>query len=109
MAFNPELAARIRARLKDRAGFTEKRMFGGLSFLLNGNMCCGVHGEEMIVRLAQNDGEQALSEPHARRFDLTGRPMKGWILVGPAGLAADADLGRWVDRAAGYAASLPPK
>jgi hypothetical protein len=109
MAFDANLAERIRARLKTQAGVTEKKMFGGLSFLMNGNMCCGVHGDEMIARLAQDDGERALSEPHTRRFDLTGRPMKGWILVGPAGLAADADLGRWVDRAAGYAASLPPK
>jgi hypothetical protein len=109
MAFNPELATRIRARLKTQAGITEKKMFGGLSFLLNGNMCCGVHGEEMIVRLDPGETDAALSRPNVRRFDLTGRPMKGWVLVAANGLASDSDLGSWVDRAAGYASSLPPK
>ena len=109
MAFDAALADRIRRRLGKRAGLTEKKMFGGFAFLLRGNMCCGVHGQDMIVRLDPEQSDKALREPHARVFDLTGRPMKGWLLVGPKGLASEADLGRWVDVAAGYAESLPAK
>lgn len=109
MAFDDKLAARIRKRLGKRAGILEKRMFGGIAFLLNGNMCCGVHGTEMIVRLDPEETDKALSERHTRLFDLTGRPMKGWILVEPKGLATDAQLGKWVVVAVKYAASLPPK
>lgn len=109
MAFDESLAARIRKRLARRAGVTEKKMFGGLAFILNGNMCCGVHKREMIVRLDPEKMAAALAEPHTRVFDLSGRPMKGWILVQPAGIADDEALGRWVRLAADHAASLPPK
>lgn len=109
MAFDGALAERIRKRLGKRTGLVEKQMFGGLAFLVRGNMCCGVHGSEMIVRLAPEDTATALKEPHTRVFDITGRPMKGWILVGSGGLAADAALGTWVERATKYAESLPPK
>jgi len=109
MAFDSALAERIRKRLGKRAGLTEKKMFGGLAFLMRGNMCCGVHGSELIVRLDPAESDRALKQPHTRLFDISGRPMKGWLLVGPEGVATDADLGRWVERAAGYAGSLPPK
>jgi len=109
MAFDSALAERIRKRLGKRAGLTEKKMFGGLAFLMRGNMCCGVHGSELIVRLDPAESDRALKQPHTRLFDISGRPMKGWLLVGPGGVATDADLGRWVERAAGYAGSLPPK
>jgi len=109
MAFDEKLAARIRKRLGKHAGLVEKKMFGGVAFLLNGNMCCGVHGAEMIVRLDPEQTDTALSEHHTRLFDLTGRPMKGWILVEPKGLATDGQLGKWIAVAAKYAASLPPK
>lgn len=110
MAFDDALAARIRKRLGKRAGLTEKQMFGGLAFLLNGNMCCGVHGKEMIVRLDPAETERALKERHTRVFDLSGgRPMKGWILVQPKGLATPAALGKWVKTGVAYAASLPAK
>lgn len=109
MAFDSALAERVRKRLGKRAGLTEKKMFGGIAFLLKGNMCCGVHREALIVRLDPGETDRALAEPHARVFDLTGRPMKGWILVEPKGLATDAELGRWIDRAAKYAGSLPAK
>ena len=108
MAFDPDLADRIRARVGKRKGFTEKQMFGGIAFLLNGNMCCGVHQTEMIARVDPADGKMARA-PHSRPFDITGRPMKGWLLVGPKGLAKDADLERWIDRAATYVGSLAPK
>jgi|SRR3990172_5731187 len=109
MAFDEELADRIRASLGKRKGLTEKQMFGGIAFLLNGNMCCGVHRSQMIVRLPPAATDKALSEEHTRRFDLTGRPMKGWILVEPAGLKTDPKLAKWVAVAAKYAGSLPPK
>jgi TfoX-like protein len=109
MAFDANLADRIRKRLGKRAGLTEKQMFGGIAFLLNGNMCCGVHKNEMIVRLAPEATDEALKSPGAHLFDLTGRPMKGWILVKPKGLATAAALGKWVGIAAQYAASLPAK
>ncbi|MCI0353682.1 MAG: TfoX/Sxy family protein [Acidobacteria bacterium] len=109
MAFDDKLAERIRKRLGKRAGLAEKKMFGGIAFLLRGNMCCGVHGQDMIVRLNPEQTDKALSEPGTRLFDLTGRPMKGWILVEPTELATDAALGRWVGVATKYAESLPAK
>src|ERR671919_2342678 len=110
MAFDDALAARIRKQLGKRAGLAEKQMFGGLAFLLNGNMCCGVHGKEMIVRLDPAETDRALKERHTRVFDLSGgRPMKGWILVQAKGLATAAALGKWVKTGVAYAASLPAK
>lgn len=109
MAFDEKLAERIRKRLGKRPGLLEKKMFGGIAFLLKGNMCCGVHGPEMIVRLDPDQTDKALSERHTRLFDLTGRPMKGWILVEPKGLATEGDLAKWVGVSAKYAGSLPPK
>ena len=109
MAFDETLAGRIRLSLGKRKGLKEKKMFGGIAFLLNGNMCCGVHRSEMIVRLAPDATDQALTERHTRLFDLTGRPMKGWVLVDPAGLKTDDKVAKWVAVAAKYASSLPPK
>jgi hypothetical protein len=109
VAFDTKLADRIRAALGKRKGLTEKKMFGGIGFMLGGNMACGVHGEQMIVRLDPNETDEALARPHTRRFDLTGRPMRGWILVEPNGLTKDADLGKWVSVGAKYAEALPPK
>jgi hypothetical protein len=109
MAFDEELAARIRRRLVRQAGVSEKKMFGGLAFLLNGNMCCGVHKREMIVRLDPGRVAEALAQPHTRIFDLSGRPIKGWILVKPPGVADDAAVAKWLRLATSYAASLPAK
>jgi hypothetical protein len=109
MAFDEKLAARIRTHLGKRTGLVEKKMFGGIAFLLKGNMCCGVHRDALIVRLDPADSDRALSSPHARVFDLTGRPMKGWVLVKPGGLENGAQLAAWVDQAAKYAGSLPAK
>ena len=109
MAFDERLAERIRAQLGKRSGVTEKKMFGGLAFLVNGNMCCGVHGTEMIVRLDPAHAEEALNKPHTRVFDLSGRPMKGWILVQAEGLASEAMLARWIKLGLAYASSLPIK
>ena len=109
MAYDEALAARIRKVLGGKKGVVEKKMFGGVAFLLNGNMCVGVHQDSMIVRLDPDATAEALKEKHTRVFDLTGRPMKGWILVEPAGLATDAKLRRWIDVAARFAGALPKK
>jgi TfoX/Sxy family transcriptional regulator of competence genes len=109
MAFDETLAARVRKALGKRAGIVEKKMFGGIAFLLRGNMCVGLHGNELIVRLDPEDGQRVLAEPNVRAFDLTGRPMKGWLLVAPGGLETDRALRRWVDAGIEFAASLPPK
>ncbi|MFZ5864233.1 MAG: TfoX/Sxy family protein [Nitrospirota bacterium] len=109
MAIDDKLGERIRKHLGTRRGVVEKKMFGGLAFLLNGNMCCGVHGQELIVRLPPDETERALSQPHTRIFDLSGRPMKGWILVQAKGLADDRALAQWVEVGVRYAASLPAK
>ena len=109
MAYDEKFAERIRKSLGKRAGLTEKKMFGGIGFLLNGNMCCGVHGGDLIVRVDPAQTDRALAKPHTKVFDLTGRPMKGWILVEPKGIATDAALGTWVKQAATYAGSLSPK
>jgi len=110
MAFDEKLAARIRNQLGKKKGLTEKKMFGGIAFLLNGNMSCGVHGDEMIVRLAPDQTDAALAQEHTRVFDLSGgRPMKGWLLVELDGLKTDKALAKWVETGVTYAASLPPK
>ena len=110
MPFDEKLAARIRKQLGKKKGLVEKRMFGGVAFMLNGNMCVGIHKDELIVRLAPEETEQALREKHTRIFDLSGgRTMKGWILVQAKGLATDAALGKWVTVGVKFAASLPAK
>lgn len=109
MAFDEKLAVRIRTHLGKKKGLVEKKTFGGIAFLLNGNMSCGVHGSEMIVRLTPEETDEALAQNHTRVFDLSGRPMKGWILVDPGGLKNDKDFSRWVEIGVKYAASLPPK
>ena len=109
MAYDEQLAERVRSLLADRADLSERRMFGGIGFMLGGNMCCGVHGDELILRLGEDGADEALEDPHARPFDMTGRPMKGWLLVAPAALETDEGLRRWVDPAIEFASSLPPK
>jgi hypothetical protein len=109
VAHDEDLAERVRDVLSLRDGVSERRMFGGVGFMVAGNMACGVHGEELIVRLGPEEAERALGEPHVRRFDLTGRPMKGWLFVGPEAVVTDDDLAGWVDAGADFAASLPAK
>ena len=109
MAYDDDLAIRLLKQLEGQPGIIEKKMFGGLSFLLNGNMCCGVHGQEMIVRINPKQTDQTLSQPHTRIFDLTGKPMQGWILVQPDGLTKESDLATWVQLGVEFASSLPSK
>src|SRR5438093_7634198 len=109
MAFNEQLAIRVRAQLHRQVGLSEKKMFGGMAFLINGNMSVGVHGDELIVRISPEATDALLKEPGARLFDLTGRPMKGWLLVGTAGTKEPNSLKKWIRRGIEYAASLPKK
>jgi TfoX/Sxy family transcriptional regulator of competence genes len=109
LAFSETLAARVRKLLGRRRPVSEKQMFGGLAFLLRGNMCCGVYGDELIVRLAPEETDAALAQAGTRVFDLTGRAMKGWILVGSRATARAPSLRKWVGIAVSYAASLPAK
>ena len=109
MAYDERLAERIRMKLKGTRGLTEKKLFGGVGFLINGNMACGVNKQDMIVRLSDADSEAALKRAHVRPFDMTGRPMKGWIVVGAQGLSSEKALQGWVDQSIAFAKSLPPK
>jgi TfoX/Sxy family transcriptional regulator of competence genes len=109
MAFDEHLAQRVRKQLSRRAGLIEKKMFGGLAFLINGNMSVGVHSNELIVRIAPDETDALLREKGVRVFDITGRPMKGWLLVAGSELKDDASLAKWARRGADYASSLPSK
>jgi TfoX N-terminal domain len=109
VAYDEALAERVRDVISVRDGSSERKMFGGIGFMLRGNMACGVSGDELMVRLDAEGAEKALAEEHVRVFDMTGRPLKGWILVGPEATASDEDLAGWVDAGADFAASLPPK
>lgn len=84
-------------------------MFGGLAFMIRGHMCCGVIGEDLVLRLGPDGADAALGEPHTRPMDFTGPPMRGFVYVAPAGLGTAAALRRWIDRAAGFVATLPLK
>jgi TfoX/Sxy family transcriptional regulator of competence genes len=108
VAYDEELADRVRIVLADEPGLTERKMFGGLAFMVNGNMACGIVQDELMLRLGAEGAEAALAEPHVRPMDFTGRPMTGMVYVGREVLG-DAAVRRWVERAAGHARSLPPK
>jgi len=109
MAYNESLAGRIRLQIEDHPGFTQKKMFGGIGFMLGGNMACGVNKENLIVRVGTENYEDALAKPHTSVFDFTGRPMTGWVTVAPEGYETDDDLKTWVDLGVKFSQSLPPK
>lgn len=110
MTYSQSQAARIRKMLAGRKEITEKELFGGIAFLLGGNMCVGVHGEDLIVRIEPSTTGAMLKEPGAKPFDLAGRPaMAGWLLVAPSGYRTDAALETWVSRGVEFASSLPKK
>ena len=103
------LADRVREVLSGRKGVSERKMFGGICFMIHGNMCVGTWRGSLIVRLDKKDHDRTLAEPHTKPADITGRVMRGWALVEPAGIESDHDLEAWGKRAANYAESLPPK
>ncbi|MCA9260539.1 MAG: TfoX/Sxy family protein [Planctomycetales bacterium] len=103
------LAARIRSLLKRREGYSEKKMFGGIGFFIDGNMCVGPWKGSLIVRLDKACHEQTQAEPHVGPMDITGKVMRGWARIEPAGIDDDAALKAWVDRAVRYVRTLPAK
>jgi TfoX/Sxy family transcriptional regulator of competence genes len=109
MAFSEALAERIRQRLARRKHVEERKMFGGVGFLINGNLLVGVWKQSLVVRLGPDEGEAALQEPHVKEFDITGRPMKNWVLVEPEGVEDDDQLGGWIQRAVQFVGTLPVK
>jgi TfoX/Sxy family transcriptional regulator of competence genes len=109
MALDEALASRVRDVLAARADLSEQKMFGGIAFMIGGNMAVGVIEGDLMVRLDPADAERALAEPHVRPMDFTGRPMKGMVFVDSTGTATDNDLVGWVEAGADFAASLPPK
>jgi len=109
MPFEDAVAKRVRDALGTVPMVVEKKMFGGIAFMVRGNMCCGVIGDRLMLRVGPGGYEAALSRPHARPMDFTGRPMRGMVYVEPAGFASAGDLEAWIARAAGFALSLPAK
>ena len=109
MAFNEELALRVRQSLGEQTGVTERKMFGGLCFMVRGNMLGGVMGDELIVRVGMESYEDSLQLPHSRPMDFTGNPMRGFVVVSSEGIAAEEGMHEWIRRGLEFAASLPPK
>ena len=109
MTYNSGLAQRVREILENKIAFEEKQMFGGICFSLYGNMACGILNDELIVRVGPQEYENALKLPNTRKFDITGKPMKGWVMVSFQGDRSDSDLSEWIQRGLNFALSLPPK
>lgn len=109
MAYDENLAQRVRRLLAPVDNIYERKMFGGLAFMLNGNMCCCVEKENLVIRTGPDAYDDALTRPHARVFDFTGRPMRGFVYVESEGLAEEIALRDWVNTAVAFASALPPK
>ncbi len=105
MAYSEDLAERVREALDGRPGVGERKMFGGVAWMVNGNMACGIIGEDLMVRLEREDAERAKAEEHVGPMEFTGRPMRGFVLVEAAAVATAAELGRWVEAGADFAES----
>ncbi|MGZ4275436.1 MAG: TfoX/Sxy family protein [Solirubrobacteraceae bacterium] len=109
MAYSEELAGRVRDLIAARTGVTERKMFGGIAWMVDGNMACGALGDDLLVRLDRDDSERILARPHVGLMEMGGRTMRGFFRVETSAVADDVELARWVDAGASYAASLPPK
>lgn len=109
MAYDEGVAERLRELFVDRPGITGKKMFGGLAFLYRGHILAGIIGDSLMARVGPDEYAAALKKPHVREMDFTGKPMKGYVYVDPAGFESDADLGRWVALCIRFNKSLPPK
>ncbi|MCE9606584.1 MAG: TfoX/Sxy family protein [Planctomycetia bacterium] len=109
MTYSLSLADRVRHALRAHHGIAEKKMFGGLCFLLGGNMLVGIMRSSLIVRLGAEAAADALKQEHVGEFDATGRPMKGWIVVDGEGLESDRRLASWIDQACAFVETLPVK
>jgi|SRR5689334_586183 len=108
MPYNLQLAERIRSQLNGTP-VVEKKMFGGVGFLLNGNMACGVHKDGLLVRVDPEKHNVLLKKSHVHPFEMTGRPMKGWLLIEAEGVKTTRQLGRWIKEGVEFASTLPPK
>jgi hypothetical protein len=109
MAYDQSLALRIRDLLSDEEGLVEKKMFGGVGFMLHGNMACGVHKDMLVVRVGPEGYGEAMAKPHTLPFDITGRSMRGWVMVSAEGYAENEALEAWVNRGINFALTLPSK
>ena len=110
MAYDEDLANRLREQLADEDAITEKKMFGGLAFLLHGHMCVSASGRGgLLARIDPEETDAAVAEPHVARMEMGGRSMDGWITVAPEAVQADGDLARWVQRSVAFVKTLPPK
>ncbi|MCA9041018.1 MAG: TfoX/Sxy family protein [Planctomycetaceae bacterium] len=109
MPYDEQLADRIRGVLKGKRNITEKKMFGGICFFLKGNILCGIHKKNLILRLGPDEAEIALLRPHFGPFDITGRPMKGWVMAKPAGFKSDEKLKAEIELAMQFVKGLPAK
>ncbi len=109
MAYDKTLAGRLTKIIASRPGIEEKRMFGGICYMLNGNICVGIHKDNLIVRIGGGDAEEIFKEPHVKPMDITGRVMKGWAMIGPRGIASDENLKRYCNYAIRHALTLPAK
>lgn len=109
MAYNEKLAERIRRQLSERKHVTERKMFGGLAFLVRGHMCCGIVGNELMVRVGPEAYDAALKEKHARPMDFTGKPMRGMLYVAAPDIATSKRLGKWIERGLQFVLALPEK
>jgi TfoX/Sxy family transcriptional regulator of competence genes len=109
MAYDETLAARVRAYIGDHPALTERKMFGGIGFMLQGNMAVGVSGDELMVRLDPRTQETTMARPGVRLFEMGGRTMNGWVLVAPTAIVSNDDLGSWIETGSSYALTLPAK
>ena len=109
MAYDERLAERVLDILGAEPSLVQKKMFGGVAVMLQGNLACGVLRSDLMVRVGKDEYEAALARPHVREMDFTGRPMRGWVVVGPEATDDDASLEDWVATGAAYALRLPPK
>ena len=109
MAYSESLADKIRSILKKRRGVTEKKMFGGLCFLIDGKMCCGVEKNRLVVRVGPKNYATLLKRKHVRPMDFTGRPLTGFVYVLPQALKTKTTLAWWIDLGLQWARSLPKK
>ena len=109
MSYDENLGSRVTSILADKPNMIEKKMFGGVGYLINGNMACGLNKEYLIVRVGPDSYQEALDDPHTKIFDITGRPMTGWVMVAPEGCSTEDGLESWVGRGIAFADTLPPK
>jgi TfoX/Sxy family transcriptional regulator of competence genes len=109
MVYDEGVAQRVRELINENPGYREKKMFGGIGFLIHGNMACGVIRDDLIVRVGAENYTDSLLQPHVELFDMTGRAMTGWVIVKEPGYRRDQDIEAWISQGVAYALTLPPK